>query len=35
VDAARGELTGTTHAKNWVEREASFIVRFDRPDRAA
>jgi predicted alpha-1,2-mannosidase len=31
VDAARGELTGTTHAKNWVEREASFIVRFDRP----
>ena len=31
VDEARGELTGTTHAKNWVEREASFIVRFDRP----
>ena len=31
LDAARGELTGTTHAKNWVEREASFIVRFDRP----
>lgn len=31
VDAARGELTGITHAKNWVEREASFIVRFDRP----
>ena len=31
VDAARGELTGTTHARNWVEREASFIVRFDRP----
>ena len=31
VDALRGELTGTTHAKNWVEREASFIVRFDRP----
>jgi predicted alpha-1,2-mannosidase len=31
VDAARRELTGTTHAKNWVEREASFIVRFDRP----
>ena len=31
VDAARGELTGTTHAKNWVEREASFIVRFDHP----
>ena len=31
VDAARGEVTGTTHSKNWVEREASFIVRFDRP----
>ena len=31
TDAGRGELTGTTHAKNWVEREASFIVRFDRP----
>ncbi|MFZ2988205.1 GH92 family glycosyl hydrolase, partial [Ideonella sp.] len=31
VDAERGELIGTTHAKNWVEREASFIVRFDRP----
>ncbi len=31
VDEARGELTGTTHSKNWVEREASFIVRFDRP----
>ena len=31
VDAARGELTGTTHAKNWVERETSFVVRFDRP----
>jgi len=31
VDEARGELTGTTHSMNWVEREASFIVRFDRP----
>jgi predicted alpha-1,2-mannosidase len=31
IDAARGEVTGTTHAKNWVEREASFVVRFDRP----
>jgi predicted alpha-1,2-mannosidase len=31
VDVARGELTGTTHSKNWVEREASFVVRFDRP----
>lgn len=33
IDAKRGELTGTTHAKNWVEREASFIVRFDQPIR--
>lgn len=33
VDAARGEITGTTHAKNWVEREASFIVRFNHPIR--
>ena len=24
VDASRGEVTGTVHAKNWVEREASF-----------
>lgn len=31
VDAAAGEVSGTTHAKNWVEREASFVVRFDRP----
>ena len=31
VDHARGELTGTTHSKNWVEREASFVVRFDQP----
>ena len=31
VDAAQGEVTGTTQSKNWVEREASFIVRFDRP----
>lgn len=33
VDAARSEITGTTHARNWVEREASFVVRFDRPIR--
>lgn len=33
VDAARGELSGTTHARNWVEREASFVVRFDHPIR--
>lgn len=31
VDAAAGEVTGTVHARNWVEREASFVVRFDRP----
>ena len=31
VDAARGEVTGTAHAKNWVERETSFVVRFDHP----
>ncbi|MCZ8234506.1 MAG: GH92 family glycosyl hydrolase [Inhella sp.] len=31
VDAARGEVTGTVHAKNWVERQTSFIVRFNRP----
>jgi predicted alpha-1,2-mannosidase len=30
-DAARGEITGTVWSKNWVEREASFVVRFDRP----
>jgi predicted alpha-1,2-mannosidase len=33
VDMGRGELAGTTHARNWVEREASFVVRFDRPIR--
>jgi predicted alpha-1,2-mannosidase len=31
VDAARGEVSGTVHARNWVEREASFVVRFSRP----
>ncbi|MBL8329819.1 MAG: GH92 family glycosyl hydrolase [Rubrivivax sp.] len=30
-DLPRGEITGTVHAKNWVEREASFIVRFSQP----
>jgi predicted alpha-1,2-mannosidase len=33
VDVARGEITGTVHARNWVERQASFIVQFDRPIR--
>jgi predicted alpha-1,2-mannosidase len=31
VDAARGEVSGTVHAKNWVERQTSFIVRFNQP----
>jgi predicted alpha-1,2-mannosidase len=31
TDAAGGEISGTIWSKNWVEREASFIVRFDRP----
>jgi len=33
VDGARNEITGTTHARGWVEREASFIIRFDQPIR--
>lgn len=35
VDLAAGEITGTVHARNWVEREASFVLRFDRPIRQA
>ena len=31
VNAVRGEITGTVHAKNWVERKTSFIVRFSQP----
>ncbi len=31
VDAAAGEVSGTVQARNWVERETSFVVRFDRP----
>ncbi len=31
VDAEGGEISGTVHAKNWVERETSFALRFDRP----
>jgi predicted alpha-1,2-mannosidase len=31
VDAAAGTLSGTVWSRNWVEREASYVVRFDRP----
>ncbi len=31
VDAAAGEISGTVHSKNWVEREASFVLRFSQP----
>jgi putative alpha-1,2-mannosidase len=31
VDATAGEVRGTVHAKNWVERETSFVLRFGRP----
>lgn len=31
VDAARGEISGTVASKNWVEREASFVLRFSHP----
>ncbi len=31
VDAERGEVHGTVWSRNWVEREASFVLRFDRP----
>jgi putative alpha-1,2-mannosidase len=31
VDAAAGEVSGTVHSRNWVEREAAFVLRFDRP----
>ncbi|OYU77499.1 MAG: alpha-mannosidase [Alphaproteobacteria bacterium PA3] len=27
----RGEISGTIWSKNWVTREASFVLRFDRP----
>lgn len=33
VDAAKGEITGTVHSRNWVEREASFVVQFSAPIR--
>ncbi|MFZ4069162.1 MAG: GH92 family glycosyl hydrolase [Caulobacterales bacterium] len=31
LDAGKGEITGTVWSKNWVERQASFVVRFSRP----
>ncbi|CAN5154085.1 GH92 family glycosyl hydrolase [soil metagenome] len=31
VNAERGEISGTVHSKNWVEREASFVLRFSEP----
>ncbi|MFN5156813.1 MAG: GH92 family glycosyl hydrolase [Betaproteobacteria bacterium] len=31
VDAARGEVHGTGWSRNWVKREASVVLRFDRP----
>jgi predicted alpha-1,2-mannosidase len=31
LDAARGEITGTTAVANWAEREYSFVVRFGAP----
>lgn len=31
LDAGAGELSGTVHSRNWVEREASFVLRFSRP----
>ena len=29
VDAKAGEISGTVSSKNWVERETSFVLRFD------
>jgi predicted alpha-1,2-mannosidase len=29
VDEAAGEVAGTVHSRNWVQREASFVLRFD------
>lgn len=31
LNAAQDEITGTVHSVAWVERQASFIVQFDRP----
>ena len=31
VDAQAGQVSGTVHTRGWTDREASFVVRFDRP----
>ncbi len=31
LDTAAGEVSGTVHSRNWVEREASFVLRFSQP----
>ncbi|MGB7737928.1 MAG: GH92 family glycosyl hydrolase [Steroidobacteraceae bacterium] len=31
VDATAGEVSGTVRTRGWTDREASFVVRFDRP----
>lgn len=31
VLAERGEVEGTVHSRNWVERQTSFLLRFDHP----
>ena len=31
TDASAGEISGTLHSAQWVDREASFVVHFDRP----
>ena len=31
TDAAAGEISGTVHARNWVERQTSFVLRFSQP----
>ncbi len=33
VDAERGQIVGTVHSSNWVDREASFVVQFSAPIR--
>ena len=35
VDGASGWVSGTVFSRNWVERQASFVLRFDRPALAA
>jgi predicted alpha-1,2-mannosidase len=31
IDARAGEVSGTVHTRGWTDREASFVVRFNRP----